>query len=793
MQESKLRNLVRQEIINKLDTITEGKDPFVPTYGKGDVVHDCPKHVQEINTGIKGKVTGHTLNESGVVNFVDVDFGTGKVFENIPTKKLKILEMQEHAHNIKEEPITGVGAEDVVTEEGDRCDCASAHPGISHRAYNSQQLAEEIQVLTRTPNQNGSSLGYRLTQKQHKKMLAFLKKNKNQPSVKELLATLKDKYSDAVGIVMDGKVFFVYAQYGQLRIGTGGKASEWNTDASKSLTKYIGEAVLLEKVTPRQVSKAFSDISKLSMEMLENLEKYKAAKKSGNEDNIKKYIKVAGTLSKQKRAMEAAMEKMITQLDKDVEYIGEGRLTEATKPFDTRFVKEWEKMVDFVQAKMEEYNKNPKIKKNNSLYGMARGAYNYMNTVKPIPGQWLKIDKMIGEGKLSEGKLNEAPMDKRFQREWEKNSKVLLTHLKHESRNKKYDRTQSAEIYDFIGTIEDAMKVPAEMAEIVGMQEAKTSKSKPRLTEAFASTKLGQVFGKVNRYAPEKKFLSQMAKSYGVEWDKITDAQVKGPDTKLDRKGIDLIIATKDVNLGPTTTYDWTTYIKKGQLLGATIKGKRVWAGRFGISTGAGKDRSFIGLDKRGYSNAAKVLSITGAVVYHIDPELKSRGAKDKIASRAEAKQGATALMKARDIKDKNRRTYEEILKTRVGAEGKGGLIKMIEQATKLYEKVLKEKLDMLKKGMVSTERWNNDSWTTVSRAHQQMIRDFQYWMREAANQEAQAKKDGGNDASGGVDYMQKQMNQYALNVKQEFGKMNIALKKIDKSKEYSKVEGRAY
>jgi hypothetical protein len=117
----------------------------------------------------------------------------------------------------------------------------------------------------------------------------------------------------------------------------------------------------------------------------------------------------------------------------------------------------------------------------------------------------------------------------------------------------------------------------------------------------------------------------------------------------------------------------------------------------------------------------------------------------------------------------------------------------MIEQATKLYEKVLKEKLDMLKKGMVSTERWNNDSWTTVSRAHQQMIRDFQYWMREAANQEAQAKKDGGNDASGGVDYMQKQMNQYALNVKQEFGKMNIALKKIDKSKEYSKVEGRAY
>ena len=712
MKESRLRNLVRQEIITKLDKIAEGKDPFVPTYGKGDVVHDCPKHVQETITGKRGKVTGHTLNESGAVNFVDVDFGTGKIFENIPTKKLKILEMQEHAHNIKEEPISGAGEEDVVTETGHKCDCAAVHPGISHRAYDSQQLAEDLKVKAKKDNEMGSSLGYKLTEPQHKKMLAFLNKNKSNADVKQLLATLKDKYSDSVSITLDNRPFFVYGSYGQLRIGSGGKVSQWNDGMKKALTKYIGESVLLEKVTPRQVSKAFSDISKLSMEMLENLEKYKAAKKSGNEANIKKYTKVAGTLSKQKRAMEAAMEKMITQLDKDVEYIGEGRLTE-------------------------------------------------------------------------------APMDKRFAKEWEKNSVVLLRHLEHEQ--KSVQGAYKSTVKKMIQTIRAVKAYPELMGRMFGTNEAKTSKSKPRLTEAFASTKLGQVFGKVNRYAPEKKFLSQMAKSYGVEWDKITDAQVKGPDTKLDRKGIDLIIATKDVNLGPSSTYDWTTYIKKGQLLGATIKGKRVWAGRFGISTGAGKDRSFIGLDKRGYSNAAKVLSITGAVVYHIDPELKSRGAKDKVASRAEAKAGATALMKARDIKDKNRRTYEEILKARVGAEGKGGLIKMIEQATKLYEKVLKEKLDMLKKGMVSTERWNNDSWTTVSRAHQQMIRDFQYWMREAANQEAQAKKDGGNDASGGVDYMQKQMNQYALNVKQEFGKMNIALKKIDKSKEYSKVEGRAY
>ena len=38
------------------DMMTEKKDKFVPTYGKGDVVHDCPKHVKEIKTELERKV-----------------------------------------------------------------------------------------------------------------------------------------------------------------------------------------------------------------------------------------------------------------------------------------------------------------------------------------------------------------------------------------------------------------------------------------------------------------------------------------------------------------------------------------------------------------------------------------------------------------------------------------------------------------------------------------------------------------------------------------------------------------
>ena len=390
MKESRLRNLVRQEIITKLDKMTEGKDPFVPTYGKGDVVHDCPKHVQETITGKRGKVTGHTLNESGAVNFVDVDFGTGKIFENIPTKKLKILEMQEHAHNIKEEPVTGAGEEDVVTETGHKCDCATTHPGISHRAYDSQQLAEDLKVKAKKDNEMGSSLGYKLTEPQHKKMLAFLKKNKSNSDVKQLLSTLKDKYSDSVSITLDNRPFFVYAHYGQLRIGSGGKVSQWNDGMKKALTKYIGESVLYEKVTPGQVSKAFDNVAKVSLELIKNLESYKKAKSSGNEADIKKYTKMAGDLTKKKKAAEANAEKMIQALDKDAKLV-----------------------------------------------------------------------------------MTEAPMDVRFSKEFERDCKVLLTHIKHEMKNREKLQKFGNKLRACEKRITDAMEVPKLLSQIVGTNEAK--------------------------------------------------------------------------------------------------------------------------------------------------------------------------------------------------------------------------------------------------------------------------------------------------------------------------------
>ena len=95
-----IKNWIQKEIKLAL----KENDNFKPEFGTGDVVHDCPKHVQEVKSGKKGKVVAHSLNESGEVNYVDVDFGTGKVFRDIPTKKLRVLEGQTHEHATKAEP-----------------------------------------------------------------------------------------------------------------------------------------------------------------------------------------------------------------------------------------------------------------------------------------------------------------------------------------------------------------------------------------------------------------------------------------------------------------------------------------------------------------------------------------------------------------------------------------------------------------------------------------------------------------------------------------------------------------
>ena len=119
------------------------------------------------------------------------------------------------------------------------------------KAYEAKQsskltdMAEDLKVDKRDRPTQGSSLAYILSPKQQKNMEKILKKNSNNPLVKSLMGTMQDKYSDDITIVLDNRPFHLYASYGRLRIGAGGKsASQWNDDMKDALAKYLGEGKL---------------------------------------------------------------------------------------------------------------------------------------------------------------------------------------------------------------------------------------------------------------------------------------------------------------------------------------------------------------------------------------------------------------------------------------------------------------------------------------------------------------------------------------------------------------------
>ena len=107
---------------------------------------------------------------------------------------------------------------------------AKKDEGITHRSG----INEAVKMAK--GNTMGSSLAYRMTEPEHKIAMRWLKKNR----VSNVLNTLGDKYSDDAVISVDGKLFTIYAQHGQLRFGSGGKlGSEWKPGMEKTILKQM--------------------------------------------------------------------------------------------------------------------------------------------------------------------------------------------------------------------------------------------------------------------------------------------------------------------------------------------------------------------------------------------------------------------------------------------------------------------------------------------------------------------------------------------------------------------------
>ena len=307
------------------------------------------------------------------------------------------------------------------------------------------------------------------------------------------------------------------------------------------------------------------------------------------------------------------------------------------------------------------------------------------------------------------------------------------------------------------------------------------------ITEKFGSQKISSVYSGLPGWGQQKSFFGHMAKQFGFKWDQVTDDMVKGPTSRLTKKGVEFIIATKDDSVRPSSRWAGETRIQKGSLLGVSINGKRAWLGGAMVKTGQGSRWSNIGLDARGFNKLDQLLRLAGAQVYQIDPEEVGRGAVEDRASRADAKAGATAMMDARKVKEQNKTRYRTALQNKAKAEGSGPLIKMIDEVTKLFESVLTEKINQLKKGNILENEWNS-RWQKISRAHSSMVQSFEQYIKYGSAAE-KASKDKTDDTNWGSNYYGKSMAEEALRLKSDYKNLMIVLSKLGKVDKYKKAD----
>ena len=99
-----------------------------------------------------------------------------------------------------------------------------------------------------------------------------------------------------------------------------------------------------------------------------------------------------------------------------------------------------------------------------------------------LPDEYTSNMYFLGEKVgIDEAKVNEAPMDKVFQKDWNKSAKAFITHIKHELKTAKgADKTV---LKKMLQNLETVAGYPTLMGKVAGMQESKTMKLKDIIKE----------------------------------------------------------------------------------------------------------------------------------------------------------------------------------------------------------------------------------------------------------------------------------------------------------------------
>ena len=242
------------------------------------------------------------------------------------------------------------------------------------------------------------------------------------------------------------------------------------------------------------------------------------------------------------------------------------------------------------------------------------------------------------------------------------------------------------------------------------------------LQEKFASSKITNLFKLMS--SGDRKFFDQTAKSRGFAWSDVEDENVLGGATASNDHMNIFIVDSRKKN-PYKDGYEWGD-IMPG-IIGITIGKKSMYwpSKRWGSSKSSS---NMIGNQGKKLDNYKRYGQVADRVLSIALDDIPS--AKEKQEARAEAKRGATALMKNKDVVNQNMKRYKKALQAKVMDKGPDELKRMLDEATSVTEKVFKFTTDMLKKGMYSTG-W--DSYQTIANNYGNMVRAYENYVRDAA------------------------------------------------------------
>jgi hypothetical protein len=311
------------------------------------------------------------------------------------------------------------------------------------------------------------------------------------------------------------------------------------------------------------------------------------------------------------------------------------------------------------------------------------------------------------------------------------------------------------------------------------------------ITEKFASKKISMIHKRLR--GRDKEVFQKLHNSHGIAWDQVDDSFVsKGADTS---KGINFFFINKD----KTNSYaksSWDARLSGPNLLGVTSGKSVLYAGANTLSKEKGSgwrwSKDPVGMGSKEMNNFKRFNEYADEV-WNVDTggAQKAYGTADKTAERSAAKEGATALLKAKEIAQANKARYEKILSDRLAKSGPADqAIKMVESISAEYNKAIQKRLAMLKKGKVA-DTWSSSYMGVVSQAYDSIIREFQYLMQEEKNMMVGKKKDiekGGTGEWSEEKYFRDRMVEHARKIQKHYKEFKLANKKVDMAKSFYDV-----